>query len=206
MRILPLPLLLLNDGRGRRRASGLEELLNVGLESLRGGGGRVPAGDLAVLVDEELAVGENRVGIEGKRGGGGGEEERSREVSSGRKGQRYMQSTYVKFHLILVVPSNPGFSFLRYLKTSFVESPLTSDFFMRGKVTPWLRVQNEATSSSVPGSWDPNWLQGLVAERGQRLFAELETGDRRARSCSEAVGEGVTHNPRTTRPWSLYFW
>jgi hypothetical protein len=53
---------------------------------------------------------------------------------------------------MLVVPSNPGFSFLRYLKTSLVPSPLTSDFFRRGKVTPWLRVQNEATSSSVPGS------------------------------------------------------
>jgi hypothetical protein len=97
----------------------------------------------------------------------------------------------------------PAFSFLRYLKTSLVLSPLTSLFFMSyhrdkchiktyqclvqrpdhrndgsrgvtngikdaeerrgtqiertGKVTPWLSWQNDATSSSVPGSWPPNW-------------------------------------------------
>lgn len=35
-----------------------------------------------------------------------------------------------------VVPRIPGFSFLSQANTSLVLSPLTSDRFMRGKVTP----------------------------------------------------------------------
>ena len=58
--------------------------------------------------------------------------------------------------LIRVNPSKPDFSFFRYLYTSFVLSPLTSDFFMSGKLTPWFSSQNDAISASLPGSCPPN--------------------------------------------------
>ena len=59
--------------------------------------------------------------------------------------------------LILVKPRRPAFWLLSHLYTSLVPSPFTSDFFMSGKVTPWLSVQNSAIFSSSPGSWPPNW-------------------------------------------------
>jgi hypothetical protein len=42
-----------------------------------------------------------------------------------------------------VMPRRPDFSFLSHLKTSLVLSPLTSLFFIKGKVTPKARLYEE---------------------------------------------------------------
>src|SRR5258706_2832259 len=94
--------------------------------------------------------------------------------------------------LIMEIPRNPDFWLLSHLYTSLVADPLTSDFFMSGKVTPdaiaalnrppvvtntvglpKFFMQKVAISSSVPGSCPTNWLQG---------------------------------KPKISKPWSLYFW
>ena len=81
--------------------------------------------------------------------------------------------------LIMEIPRSPDFWPLSHLYTSLVPDPLTSDFFMSGNVTPAaiaalnrspvgtnavglpkFFVQKVATSSSVPASPPPNWLQG----------------------------------------------
>lgn len=41
---------------------------------------------------------------------------------------------------------------LSHAKTSFIPPPLTSDFFIKGNVTPWLSWQNCPISSSVPAA------------------------------------------------------
>lgn len=53
---------------------------------------------------------------------------------------------------ILVNPSSPDFWSFSHLYTSLVLSPLTSDFAIKGKLTPWLRSQNSAICWSEPGS------------------------------------------------------
>lgn len=95
-----------------------------------------------------------------------------------------------------VRPRRPAFSALRYLYTSFVWSPFTSDLAMSGNVTPWFLTQNSAISLSVPGSCPPNYA-GPASARGWGGGQKLEEG--RGRTWLQG-------KPRITKPWSLYFW
>jgi len=91
--------------------------------------------------------------------------------------------------LMRVRPKSPDFSVFNHLYTSLVSSPLTSDFFIRGKLTPWLRVQKSAIPRSSAGSWPPNlkWVQDGIA-----LLV-----------CKEEH-TWLQGKPRISRPWSLY--
>lgn len=66
--------------------------------------------------------------------------------------------------LILVSPKIPAFWLFSHRKTSLVLSPLTSDFFIKGNVTPWFNSQNSAIPASSLGSWPPNWEREVESE------------------------------------------
>lgn len=69
--------------------------------------------------------------------------------------------------MILVNPKKPDFCDFKYLYTSFVLGPLTSDFFINGNSTPWFKEQNSAIAWSVPDSCPPNFPQGSQKSTGQ---------------------------------------
>jgi hypothetical protein len=62
----------------------------------------------------------------------------------------------VKFHLIDVVPSRPGFSFFIHCQSASASSPFTLSFDVSGKVTSNVVLQNCTMEASVPGSCEPN--------------------------------------------------
>jgi len=100
------------------------------------------------------------------------------------KGNR--QSTY---HLIL---PDSEVLFFNQAKTSFIFPPLTSDFFINGKVTPWLSWQNAPISSSVP----------IYQHRSLSRRSAWERKDLPG-SCDPNSFDG---NPRTCRPFGPNFW
>ena len=66
----------------------------------------------------------------------------------------------VKFHFIFSDPNKPGLLEVRYLNKGWAPGPFTSIFENNGKVISYFKLQKLEISSSVPGSWLPNWLQG----------------------------------------------
>lgn len=69
--------------------------------------------------------------------------------------------------LILVNPKRPAFCDFKYLYTSFVFGPLTSDFCINGNSTPWFKVQNSAMAWSLPDSCPANLA--LSRQRKNRI-------------------------------------
>jgi hypothetical protein len=95
--------------------------------------------------------------------------------------RRVIYCKFWKRTLISVIPNNPDFSFLSHLNTSFVASPFTSDFFMRGKVTPWLMVQNSWMALSPSGSWLPNYSLRLLLDWKKESYVVCILGCRESR-------------------------
>jgi hypothetical protein len=109
--------------------SNLKELGDFRIDGLWGGRRRPTVDNLALFVDQEFF-----------------------KVPLRRSEINRQTSQWIEQTLIRVRPSKPDFWDLRYLNTPLASSPLTSDFAINGKVTPWLRSQKVAIPVSSSGS------------------------------------------------------
>ena len=86
----------------------------------------------------------------------------------------------MKFHLIACVQRNPRAAPFRYLYSGWAPFPFTSTFANIGKVTLYLRLQNDWMSASSPDSCHKNWLHGNPSTTSPRSLYCLYSSSRPA--------------------------